>query len=168
MKLREMTEADIPSLCALERECFSDPWSERLIRALSDSPWDSCIVLENDAGEAIGYVNVRVVGGEAELMRICVTGAQRGKGLSHTLLLEGMREMLRRGAKTATLEVRAGNKAAVCLYEAHGFVLKGVRKRYYSNPDEDAAIYCISPVAMDLTAGSLLTSGQEHQRRQQV
>lgn len=136
-----MTEADVSSLCALERECFSDPWSERLIRALIESPWDSCMVLENDAGMLIGYANVRVVGNEAELMRICVTGEQRGKGLSHVLLLEGMREMLRRGAEAMTLEVRAGNTAAVRLYEAHGFVLEGVRKNYYSNPDEDAAIY---------------------------
>ena len=52
-----------------------------------------------------------------------------------------MEDMIRCGAKAATLEVRAGNLPAVRLYEAHGFVLEGYRKNYYRDPKEDAAIY---------------------------
>ena len=45
------------------------------------------------------------------------------------------------GDEAATLEVRAGNAAAIRLYEKHGFLLAGRRKKYYENPVEDALIY---------------------------
>ena len=45
-----------------------------------------------------------------------------------------------RGARSALLEVRASNLAARRLYEKHGFVVEGVRRRYYSHPPEDAVL----------------------------
>ena len=50
-------------------------------------------------------------------------------------------EMCARGAEAATLEVRAGNTAAIQLYEKHGFLLAGRRRNYYEKPVEDALIY---------------------------
>uniref|UniRef100_UPI0028DBC5C3 GNAT family N-acetyltransferase n=1 Tax=Stomatobaculum longum TaxID=796942 RepID=UPI0028DBC5C3 len=58
-----------------------------------------------------------------------------------TLVRAGIVEMCARGAEAATLEVRAGNAAAIRLYEKHGFLLAGRRKKYYENPVEDALIY---------------------------
>ena len=150
--IREMTEADLAGVRALEEACFSDAWSERLLRDMLDSGYDWCRVLESvpeeegrgaEAGipRIAGYVNVRVLADEAELMRICVSEDVRGRGLSHRLLEAGLGDMKRNGAVTASLEVRAGNAAAVRLYESHGFVLQGTRKRYYRDPVEDALIY---------------------------
>ena len=39
-----------------------------------------------------------------------------------------------------TLEVRAGNRAAINLYHNLGFKDSGYRKNFYSKPDEDALI----------------------------
>lgn len=141
MRIREMEEGDIPAVCALERECFSDAWSERLVRAAFESELDSCFLLVEESGDALGYVNIRVLGDEAELMRICLAKRARGRGLSALLLRRGLEEMKRRGAAAATLEVRAGNMPAVRLYRAHGFLPEGVRRDYYRNPTEDAEIY---------------------------
>ena len=140
MRIRELCREDLPALRILEDRCFSDAWSDGILRNLPDSSYDRCRVLE-DGEKVIGYVNIRVLGDEAELMRICILPEYRGQGLSTGLLESGMEDMIRCGAKEATLEVRAGNLPAVRLYEAHGFVLEGFRKRYYRDPKEDAAIY---------------------------
>ena len=140
MRIRELCREDLPALRILEDRCFSDAWSDGILRNLPDSSYDRCRVLE-DGEKVIGYVNIRVLGDEAELMRICILPEYRGQGLSTGLLESGMEDMIRCGAKEATLEVRAGNLPAVRLYEAHGFVLEGFRKGYYRDPKEDAAIY---------------------------
>ena len=169
--IREMTEEDLPGVQALEEACFSDAWSERLLRDMLDSEYDWCRVLayapadgenmpaggetvpadgenmQTDGGSAgrgprlAGYVNIRVIADEAELMRICVAEGFRGRGLSHRLLEAGLADMKENGAAAASLEVRAGNAPAIRLYESHGFTLCGTRKRYYRDPAEDALIY---------------------------
>ena len=44
------------------------------------------------------------------------------------------------GGTAARLEVRRSNRAAVRLYEAHGFVEIGRRKGYYPAESEDAIV----------------------------
>ena len=142
LQIRRMVEKDLPAVRDLELKCFSDPWTETMLRDMLESSLDSCFVLLFGEGQqTAGYANVRVLGDEAELMRICVDPEFRGRGWSGPLLEEGMREMTRRGAAAATLEVRAGNVPAIRLYERHGFQKEGLRKKYYRDPLEDAAIY---------------------------
>ena len=143
LQIRRMEEKDLPAVRELELKCFSDPWTEMMLRDMLDSSLDFCFILlfGEEAQQTVGYANVRVLGDEAELMRICVAPEFRGRGWSGPLLEEGMREMMRRGAAAATLEVRAGNVPAIRLYERHGFQTAGVRKKYYRDPVEDAAIY---------------------------
>ncbi len=38
------------------------------------------------------------------------------------------------------IEVRAGNKPALCFYEHAGFGRDGLRRGYYRNPEEDALL----------------------------
>ena len=137
-ELRPAVAADLEAMAESERRCFPDPWSFRLLSDLLGSPYDSVFVSEDTL---LGYVNVRVLGDEAELMRIAVVPEERGKRYGLTLLRAGLVEMCARGAEAATLEVRAGNAAAIRLYEKHGFLLAGRRKKYYENPVEDALIY---------------------------
>ena len=44
------------------------------------------------------------------------------------------------GIESYTLEVRAGNQAAIALYEGFGFREAGLRKGYYEDNGEDAII----------------------------
>ena len=142
LQIRRMEEKDLPAVRELELKCFSDPWTETMLREMLESSLDSCFVLLfGEEEQTAGYANVRILGDEAELMRICVAPEFRGRGWSGPLLEEGMREMIRRGAASATLEVRAGNVPAIRLYERHGFQKEGLRKKYYRDPVEDAAIY---------------------------
>ena len=155
LQIRRMEEKDLPAVRDLELKCFSDPWTETMLRDMLESSLDSCFVLlfgeEEGTDETMmraaaeaaarGIAIAVLVGDEAELMRICVAPEFRGRGWSGPLLEEGMREMRRCGAVSATLEVRAGNIPAIRLYERHGFQKEGLRKKYYRDPVEDAAIY---------------------------
>jgi ribosomal-protein-alanine N-acetyltransferase len=51
-----------------------------------------------------------------------------------------MRAAARKGASRALLEVRAGNREAVALYESLGFRRLGSRREYYREPLEDALV----------------------------
>lgn len=153
-----MEREDLPEVLRLEQCCFSDAWSEHILQDLPDSGIDWCrvLVLSGEAesagqdgtghdgtaaGRLAGYINVRVLGDEAELMRICIDPEFRGQGWSRPLLEKGLEDMVSHGAEQATLEVRAGNVPAVRLYERYGFRREGLRKNYYRDPAEDAAIY---------------------------
>ena len=47
-----------------------------------------------------------------------------------------------------TLEVRVSNAPAIRLYERFGFMSAGVRRRYYSDNQEDALIMWRTPMTL--------------------
>jgi ribosomal-protein-alanine N-acetyltransferase len=51
-----------------------------------------------------------------------------------------LEESLEKGMQAFTLEVRAGNRPAIALYEKFGFQTEGVREGFYEEPVEDALI----------------------------
>lgn len=138
--LRPMAEKDVLQVTALEQECFSDAWSEKLVADLLGSSFDEAWVLERQDGEITGYINIRFLAGEGELMRIAVKREYRGLGLSRKLMDRMMQSAREQEAAELTLEVRAGNAPAIGLYQSYGFVTEAVRKGYYHNPTEDALI----------------------------
>ena len=64
----------------------------------------------------------------------------RKKGIGEKLFCAFLEEGIKKGMTAFTLEVRAGNKGAVALYEKCGFENVGTRKNFYDNPKEDAII----------------------------
>ena len=131
---------DPQNIAVLEKICFSEPWSEKLVRESIAGGHDRFFMLEEplDNGmQSYGYAAVRVGEDEAELMRICVLPSQRRKGYGAMLLDEVLREA---AGRPLFLEVRAGNEAAIALYRSRGFKDIGIRKNYYSAPSEDALV----------------------------
>lgn len=138
--LRAMTADDVEAVAMIEKDCFSDAWSERLLREMLESPYDEAWVLAASDGEICGYINVRFLAGEGELMRIAVGKDFRGLGYSRKLMERMVKSSEEKEAYDLTLEVRAGNRAAINLYKSYGFKKEAVRRGYYKNPDEDAFI----------------------------
>ncbi len=77
---------------------------------------------------------------DAELIRIAVRPEYRRQSIGRKLLNALTDETHRRDIHSIFLEVRSSNTAAAAMYEAAGFDRVGVRKAYYSNPQEDALI----------------------------
>lgn len=138
--IRPMTEEDLSQVSSLEKACFPDPWSENILKDTLKGPWDELWVL-CCGQEILGYANFRFLAGEGELMRIAVHPACRGRGYARKLMDRLVLSSVEQNAAALTLEVRAGNIPAICLYKSYGFKEEAVRKNYYEHPTEDALIF---------------------------
>lgn len=134
-----MLPSDAATIAALEKICFSDPWSERSVASEAENPLSLWLVAEED-GKLVGYVGSQSVAPESDLMNLAVAPEARGRGIARELMLELMRRLHERGMQTLTLEVRVSNAPAIALYTKLGFTQIGRRPRYYVNPKEDALI----------------------------
>lgn len=135
-----MDRSHIPQIAALERECFSDPWSENLLEDALFDPQASFIVAEDgEEGNVLGYAGLHAVLDEGYIDNIAVAPDARRHGVASALL----DVFCRFGAVNLaflTLEVRASNNPAIGLYEKFGFQRAGLRPNYYQGPREDAII----------------------------
>ena len=138
-KLTPMTMEHVPQVAALERACFSRPWSEAM---LENELWnDSAVVIvaEGEDGTVLGYAGLQTVLDEGYINNVAVAEAYRRQGVADELIAAFVRFGQ---AKLAflTLEVRASNAPAIALYAKHGFAEAGRRKNYYDDPKEDAIL----------------------------
>lgn len=138
-RIRRATPADAAPLSAIERACFSDPWSVAGITETIQGETNCVLVAESDSG-AVGHLMARVAGGEGEILNLAVLPGHRRRGLGRRLLLEGVAAMIGAGAREAYLEVRESNRAAIELYRSQGFRPVGLRPGYYRDPREDALV----------------------------
>jgi len=107
-----------------------------------------------EGGDLLGFAVGSVWGGElsvtsvpggrtpawGELETVVVAAAGRRRGAGRALCLAVMDWCRDWGAERVELEVRAGSRGAVMLYEGLGFVETGRRRGYYTNPLEDALL----------------------------
>ena len=134
--VRNAAAGDIPSLCALEEECFSSPWSAAAFEDFFANGCSVCLVaLSGD--EVIGYVGMNLILGDGEITNLAVTEKFRRHGVASMLIDALCRTD---GVEKLLLDVRLSNTAARALYEKHGFKVDGVRKNFYSKPREDAVL----------------------------
>jgi ribosomal-protein-alanine N-acetyltransferase len=77
---------------------------------------------------------------EAHITTIALRAARRGRGYGELLLASLIETAIGTGARRVTLEVRVSNETAQGLYRKYGFRQEGLRRRYYSDNNEDAYI----------------------------
>jgi ribosomal-protein-alanine N-acetyltransferase len=139
-----MTREDIEQVLEVERASFSKPWSADVFAATLLLPYAHYYVAElltDGAGaRIIGECGVRDIFGEGEITNVAVLPSFRGAGVAGRMLGTLLEESLEKGMQAFTLEVRAGNRPAIALYEKFGFQTEGVREGFYEEPVEDALI----------------------------
>lgn len=134
-----LKEAHIPQIAAIERACFTDPWSESALGDELLSPLARYFVCTEN-GEVLGYIGTRMVLDECQVANVAVSPSCRREGVA-SFLMEAMLDFCRReGVRFVTLEVRVSNSAAQALYEKFGFQKTGIRPGYYQSPPEDALL----------------------------
>ena len=139
MRNVEMKPAHVAQVAALERLCFSDPWSENSVASELENELSLWLVAEE--GETVlGYVGSQTVLDETDMMNVAVHPDHRRRGVAAALITELVSRLKMRGSRCLKLEVRASNAPAIALYETLGFTQLGLRKNYYRNPKEDALI----------------------------
>jgi ribosomal-protein-alanine N-acetyltransferase len=138
-RIRPAALADAAGLVAIERRCFSDPWSEVAFQEALSSAWTFALVADSGRGPA-GYLIGRETAGSGEILNLAVAPEFRRRGIGGTLLEEGLVAFHHRGAQEVFLEVRESNHSAQALYLARGFRPVGQRAAYYRNPRENALV----------------------------
>lgn len=139
MIIREMNACDVPAIAALEKVCFSDPWSEKSIASELCNPLSYWLVAD-DNGNIAGYVGSQSVLDAADMMNIAVAPDYRRQGIGQALIEGLIDHLVEKNVIALLLEVRVSNAPALFLYEKLGFEHVGRRRGYYHNPREDALI----------------------------
>ncbi len=135
-----MKVEDITEVCALERQCFSTPWSYGSFLGELTSNDNAHYLAARCNKTLIGYVGVWIIIDEGHITNLAVSPLYRGKGVGGALLKTLTELVWSRGVTKMTLEVRVTNRLAQNLYRKQGFVDSGVRPRYYRDNQEDALI----------------------------
>ena len=119
-------------LAALHAEAFDAPWSAS---AFADLLAQTGVALK---GEADGFILIRTVADEAEIMTVAVRPSARRQGLGGRLVRAAAAHAAGSGATRIFLEVAEDNAPARALYGALGFELAGRRPRYYPRAEGPA------------------------------
>lgn len=140
-----MTSAHLDQVAEIEQQCFSDPWSRRMLSEHLENECAATLVAVGADGTVLGYAGLLVVLDEGYITNVAVRREYRRQGIAGELL--GVFRRFAEGNHMAflTLEVRQSNAAARALYAKHGYAEVGVRKNYYDHPKEDAIIMTMTP-----------------------
>jgi len=130
IQIRSMTEQDLDLVLNLERRCHSQPWSrEVFLQELANEVAAVDLLLIDEV--LAGYIVSWLVLGELEIQNVVTAPEHRRRRVAKTLLRHVVTRARERNASRALLEVRAGNEAAIALYENCGFRINARRKGYY-------------------------------------
>ena len=141
VRIVPMTTEHLDEVAALERECFSTPWSRNMLAEELENACSAFLVaLDADDGSVVGYAGLLAIAGEGYITNVAVRPENRRGGVAGQLLDVFIRFAEGSGLAFLTLEVRASNYPAIALYGNRGFRGVGRRKNYYEHPREDAII----------------------------
>jgi [ribosomal protein S18]-alanine N-acetyltransferase len=128
----------VASVLELEQELFgAESWSAAAYWNELAETGTRHYVVALAGEELIGYAGLAVFGDEAHVLTLGVTGAAQGQGVG-TLLLRDL--LAAAGPRPVYLDVRVDNAVAQRLYERHGFVAVGRRRKYYQPSGTDALV----------------------------
>lgn len=139
IKIVSMDCSHVAAVAALEKTCFSDPWSENSIASELKNPLSLWLVALADS-KVVGYVGSQSVIGESDMMNVAVDPNYRRMGIAYRLIEALIAALAEKDNHSLALEVRASNTPAIALYGKMGFTEVGRRRNYYRNPREDALI----------------------------
>lgn len=143
MNITPMALDHIPSLAAIEKACFSTPWSKEAFQEEYQNP-NAFFLVAIDGAKVLGYIGCHMILDEGYIANVAVLPAYHRKGVAHALLKQLIQKAKARKLSFLTLEVRVSNLPAILLYTGAGFKPAGMRRGYYSNPREDACIMTLS------------------------
>ncbi len=169
--LQHIQHQHVAAWAALEKQCFSLPWSEEQCAAVLQQKhftalglWlnaentssstsknagiakeqEFCAPLAKSAHTLTAYVSFYHMFDEMEILNIAVDPQARRQGYGAFVLTAAVHFAKENAIEKIILEVREGNVAARCLYEKFSFHCVGIRRKYYTDTGEDACIYTLA------------------------
>lgn len=139
MTIRTLNNDDVGDIYLVECACFSAPWDKSVIAGtLSQSSYRYFGAYDSDS--ICGYASVTLVADECYVNRIAVLESCRKRGIADEIMQNIIAFCESANALFLSLEVRSKNAAAIALYNKHGLRQEGLRRKFYTAPDDDALI----------------------------
>ena len=140
--IRPMTEADVPAVSRLDERSFTLPWPKRAFENELANPMARCWVADyaDPQPVLIAALILWIILDEAHIATLACDEHYRQRGIAKVMMAHAMLNAYEEGTVTSLLEVRRSNEAALALYQSTGFYTAGVRKKYYSDNQEDALL----------------------------
>ena len=139
-RIVDVNAEHISQIAGLEEQCFSSSWTEEQLRSqLKDDRHEFIAAVRGD-GTVLAYVGMMYILDEGYISNVAVSPEYRRQGIADRVIESLVDICCSLKLSFVTLEVRAGNKAAISLYSKQGFLPVGRRKNYYDLPKEDAIL----------------------------
>ena len=139
-KVLPVTSDHIQGIAAVEKACFTQPWSVQGLTAELLKENAVLFVAQTGDGEIIGWAGLEHICGEGSVTNVAVLPQARRHGVGRALTRSLLDEAVRLALDWLMLEVRISNVAAVSLYQKLGFEPVGIRPNFYDFPREDAML----------------------------
>jgi len=138
--IEDMGIDDIDAVQVVERASFPVPWPANAFRHELTQNKNAHYIVAKEGDHIVGYAGLWLSLDEAHITTFAVLPEYRRRKIGERMLVAVFDRAVRLGAEWLTLEVRASNLGAQRLYEKYGFRPAGIRRRYYSDNNEDAII----------------------------
>jgi ribosomal-protein-alanine N-acetyltransferase len=138
--IEDMTILDIDAVQVVERASFPVPWPANAFRHELTQNKNAHYIVAREGDRIVGYAGLWLSLDESHITTFAVLPDYRRRKIGERMLVALFDKSAKLGAEWMTLEVRASNLAAQKLYEKYGFRPAGIRRRYYSDNNEDAII----------------------------
>jgi ribosomal-protein-alanine N-acetyltransferase len=135
-----MELSHLDAVYEIECNTFAIPWVRADFEQELRENKLAIYFVAKDSNVVTGYCGMWHVVTEGHITNVAVAEEHRGRGIGDMLINALESEARAREMIGLTLEVRIGNEKAMRLYSKHGFKIEGLRKNYYADTKEDAAI----------------------------
>lgn len=137
MSVRELLPGDVNRIMEITGQSpGAGQWTHEMfsnLKAHAEKAW-----VAEWHGRVAGFLVVRTVTKDAEILNLAVDPPARRKGIAGALLQEALRELGGAGVHSVFLEVREFNAAGIAFYSNLGFTVYGRRPQYYRGPNDAA------------------------------
>ena len=135
--IRWMIRRDMPSVLAIEQECFEFPWLEEdFIRCLRQR---NCIGMVAEAGERIvGFMIYELHKTRLHILNFAVQEQLRRRGVGSQMAKKLITKLTHERRSRIMLEIRETNLPAQLFFRSLGFRAVSVLRDFYEDTPEDA------------------------------
>jgi [ribosomal protein S18]-alanine N-acetyltransferase len=130
--------AHVMILASLHQTSFDKPWTAREFGQMLGHPDTTGLIALNRVGTPLGFILVRSIVDEVEILTLCVDPQYRVRKIATRILNSVATTCKIQGIIKIFLEVAEDNLPALGLYQRCGFEKAGQRSGYYRKPGEVA------------------------------
>ena len=131
--IKKMTNQDLLEIKDILISDFDDFWSYSTLKDELNSDNSLYFFIKNTQSLILGFIGIKIILDEAELMNIVVKKDARNLGIGSFLLKKVIQEASNLKLKNIYLEVNELNISAINLYKKFNFTQIGLRKNYYGD-----------------------------------